>query len=176
MEYKPVFKDIEKRGMKPGLWLSIGSASITAAVYQDHPEWFVRGSDGMLRNLHTVNDFTMRTACMSTEWTGHIRDIILDLVDEHGVTYVKLDFAIVTSAYVNDQSVSGCYATDHPGHRDHAESLLANYSGLFELFDELQQEAPDLFIDCTFETQGKLHSMITLQLSCPFRALSVLRE
>jgi alpha-galactosidase len=104
-----------------------------------------------------MNDSTMLTACMSTRWTNHIRDVILDLVNEHGLTYTKLDFSVVTSAYVTDPAISGCYATDHEGHRDHPESFLANYRGLFRLFDELQEKAPDLFIDCTFETQGKLH-------------------
>jgi alpha-galactosidase len=154
---KPIFKDVKKRGMKPGLWLSIGSASASSAVYREHPEWFVRGSNGELANLHSSGNTGLRTACMSTDWTEHISDIILDLVKDHGLTYTKLDFASVTSAYVNDPTISGCYATDHEGHRDHPESLYANYSGLFELFDKLQKEAPDLFIDCTFETQGKLH-------------------
>ncbi|KPL14795.1 MAG: hypothetical protein AMS26_09410, partial [Bacteroides sp. SM23_62] len=108
-------------------------------------------------NLHSMHDTTMLTACMSTGWTSHIRDVILGLVREHGLAYTKLDFAVVTSAYVTDPAISGCYAADHEGHRDQPESFLANYRGLFGLFDELQEGAPDLFIDCTFETQGKLH-------------------
>lgn len=154
---KPVFDNIKEHGMKPGLWLSIGSASITAEVFREHPEWFVRDQDGHLANLHTPSDTTMRTACMSTDWVNHIKKIIIDLEKEHGLTYTKLDFASITSAYVSDPAISGCYATNHTGHKDHAESFIVNYSGLFGLFDELQLEAPDLFIDCTFETQGKLH-------------------
>lgn len=154
---KPVFDYIKKRGMQPGLWLSIGSANSTADVFHEHPEWFVQDARGEPANLHSTDDKTMLTACMSTGWKSHIRDIIIDLCDEHGLTYTKLDFASVTSAYVNDPAISGCYATDHPGHRDHSESLYANYAGLFELFDDLQKGAPELFIDCTFETQGKLH-------------------
>ncbi len=154
---KPVFDDIKSKGMKPGLWLSIGSANISARVFHEHPEWYVKGIDGRPSNLHSMHDSTMMTACMSTGWTGHIRDVILDLVDEHGLSYTKLDFAVVTSAYVTDPAISGCYATDHQGHRDQQESFMANYRGLFRLFDELQEKAPELFIDCTFETQGKLH-------------------
>jgi len=30
---------------------------------------------------------------------------------------------------------------------------------MLEMFDELHQEAPELFIDCSFETGGKLHMM-----------------
>ncbi len=154
---RPVFDDIKQKGMKPGLWLSVGSANISARVFREHPEWYVKGAGGNLSNLHTMRDTTMRTACMSTAWTSHIRDVILGLAMEHGLTYTKLDFAVVTSAYVNDPAVSGCYAADHEGHRDQPESFLANYRGLFDLFDELQEAVPDLFIDCTFETEGKLH-------------------
>lgn len=153
----PVFDHIKANGMQPGLWLSIGSASISAEVYRQHPGWFVQDQHENPANLHTPGDTTMRTACMSTDWKEHIREIILGLTKTYGLTYTKLDFASVTSAYVSDPAISGCYATDHPGHRDHAESLITNYQGLFRLFDDLQREAPDLFVDCTFETQGKLH-------------------
>lgn len=154
---KPVFDHIKSNGMKPGLWLSIGSANTSSQVYREHPEWFVQDVSGNLTNLHSADDTTMKTACMSTAWKEHIMDIILKLEKEHGLTYTKLDFASITSAYITDPAISGCYANDHAGHRDHRESLVANYNGLFRLFDGLQKGAPDLFIDCTFETQGKLH-------------------
>jgi len=154
---RPVFDDIKEKGMEPGLWLSIGSASTTAAVFREHPEWYVQDPEGATTNLHDPGNMSMRTACMSTGWTNHIRDIIVDLTREHGLTYTKLDFATVTSAYSYDPAIAGCYAEDHAGHHDQAESFISNYRGLFGLFDELQEEAPDLFIDCTFETLGKLH-------------------
>lgn len=153
----PVFGKIREEGMKPGLWLSIGSASNTSAVFREHPEWFVKDAQGQLTNLHEPSNESMYTACMTTGWSDHIRDVILDLEKEHGLSYTKLDFAVVTSAYTSDPSISGCYAEDHPGHRDHPESLLQNYKALFKLFDEIKEEAPELFIDCTFETEGKLH-------------------
>jgi alpha-galactosidase len=81
------------------------------------------------------------------------------LVKNYGLAYAKLDFSIATSAYVNDNTVSGCYATDHPYHRDHQESFIVIYERLLKLFDDLHKEAPGLFIDCTFETAGKLQLM-----------------
>ncbi|MDZ7725919.1 MAG: hypothetical protein U5R06_24630 [candidate division KSB1 bacterium] len=72
---------------------------------------------------------------------------------------LKLDFAVVTSAYVNNDSLSGSYATDHPYYRDHRESFIVFYERLLGLFDDLHREAPELFIDCTFETAGKLQLM-----------------
>jgi len=48
------------------------------------------------------------------------------------------------------------FCKDHPYHKDRQESLIVIYERLFELFDELHEEVPDLYIDCTFETAGKL--------------------
>jgi len=69
---------------------------------------------------------------------------------------MKLDFAVVTSPYRYDHTASGCYATDHPGHKDHNESLYTNYEQVWKLFDELHAAKPNLFIDCTFEATGGL--------------------
>ena len=152
----PVFTHIKEKGMKPGLWMSIGSAHESAKVFADHKEWFVKNKSGNLANLHTDWEVGMSTSCFSTNWPDYIKSKIIDLVKDHGLEYTKLDFAIVTSAYVVDPERSGCYATDHPYHKDHNESFLNNYQRLLKLFDDLHAEAPDLFIDCTFETVGKL--------------------
>lgn len=152
-----VFDYIRSLGMKPGLWMSIGSATEDSKVYQSHPEWFVIDKTGKRGNLHTPSgapDFY--TSCFGTEWFTYIKSAILKLVKEYGLAYAKLDFSVVTSAYISDPAVSGCYAADHPGHRDHEESFIIIYQNVLKLFDELHAEAPDLFIDCTFETAGKL--------------------
>jgi alpha-galactosidase len=157
---KPTFDYIRSLGMKPGLWISIGSATKDAQVFREHPEWFVRNRNNQLGNLHTIaegSDFY--TSCFGTDWTNYIKNVILGLVKDYGLAYAKLDLSVVTSAYVNDNSISGCYATDHPYHRDHQESLLIIYERVLKLFDELHTAAPDLFIDCTFETAGKLQLM-----------------
>lgn len=152
-----VFDYIRSLGMKPGLWMSIGSATEDAKVYQTHPEWFVINKNGNRGNLHTASDAPdFYTSCFGTEWFGYIKSAILKLVKEYGLAYAKLDFSVVTSAYINDPEMSGCYAKDHPGHRDHEESFIVIYQNVLKLFDELHAEAPDLFIDCTFETAGKL--------------------
>lgn len=154
---KPVFDYIKSLGMKPGLWLSVGSAAPDSKVYHEHPEWFVKGKDGGFSNLHIEEEETdVRSACFSTGWKDYIKDILLDLTLEHGLEYLKLDFAVVSSAYVFDAENSGCYATDHELHKDHHESLYVNYERMWELFDELHAAAPNLFIDCTFEAMGGL--------------------
>ena len=151
---KLVFDYIKSLGMKPGLWVSIGSAAPSSKVYKAHPEWFVLDKNGNHTSLHAPNDKEKFTACFGTGWYGYIKDILLKLAVDYGLEYFKLDFAVVTSAYTYDHSESGCYSTNHPGHKDHNESLFTNYERLWQLFDELHEAKPELFIDCTFETLG----------------------
>ncbi|NIJ54611.1 alpha-galactosidase [Dyadobacter arcticus] len=152
---KPVFDYIKSLGMKPGLWVSVGSASPDSKVYKAHPEWFVLDEKQQPANLHE-DDLNMRTACFGTPWRGYIKDVLLKLALEYGLEYLKLDFTVVTSTYRFGNKVTGCYAKGHPGHRDHHESLYANYEEVWKLFDELHVAKPSLFIDCTFETMGGL--------------------
>ncbi len=152
---KPVFDYIKSKGMKPGLWLSMGAASKNSKVFGAHPEWFVKYKDGQFANLHSGFETDRVSACFTTGWKDYIRDKILNLVTENGLEYVKLDFAIAASAYRYGGDVSGCYATNHP-HKDRQESFLEIYRSAWKMFDELHEAAPDLFIDCTFETMGAL--------------------
>ncbi len=151
----PVMQHIDSVGMAPGLWISLTSAHPISAVYRAHPEWFIVDAEGQHTNLHNPTN-EIRTACFGTGWYDYILAVIRRYVDDYELRYVKLDLSIVTSAYIHDPSNSGCYATDHPGHRDRAESYWALYERLFALFDTLHVEHPELFIDCTFETAGKL--------------------
>jgi alpha-galactosidase len=157
---RPTFDYIKSLGMKPGLWISVGSATKESKVYQEHPEWFVKNKDNRPGDLHLgIEPSDFSTSCFGTEWFGYIKSTILRLVKDYGLAYAKLDFSVVTSAYVNDPAISGCYAMDHPWHRDHEESFIVIYERILKLFDELHTEAPELFIDCTFETAGKLQLM-----------------
>jgi len=151
---KPVFDYIKSLGMKPGLWVSIGSASPESKVYKAHPEWFVLDRNGKPTSLHAPDDKEKFTACFGTGWYDYIKGILMKLSVDYGLEYFKLDFAVVTSAYTYDHTQSGCYSTNHPGHKDHNESLFTNYERLWQLFDELHAAKPELFIDCTFETMG----------------------
>jgi len=151
---KPVFDYIKSLGMKPGLWISVGSAAQDSRVYKAHPEWFVLDKNGKPTSLQRANDKEIFTACFSTGWYDYIKNVLLKLSVDYGLEYMKLDFAVVTSAYTYNHTESGCYSTNHPGHKDHNESLFTNYERLWQLFNELHAAKPDLFIDCTFETMG----------------------
>jgi alpha-galactosidase len=153
---KPVFDYIKSLGMKPGLWVSVGSASPVSKVYKEHPEWFVLDKKGDYGNLHVTENTSIRSACFSTGWKDYIKKILLQLSVEYGLEYLKLDFAVVTSPYRFNHEETGCYATTHTGHKDHNESFYMNYEAVWKLFDELHAAKPELFIDCTFETMGGL--------------------
>ena len=99
---KPVFDYIKSLGMKPGLWISIGSAAPGSRVFKSHPEWFVRDKNGSFTSLHLPGDKERFTACFSTGWYGYIKNILLKLALDYGLEYMKLDFAVVTSPYVFD--------------------------------------------------------------------------
>lgn len=156
---KPVFDYIKSKGMKPGLWISLAAAEVVSNVYKEHPEWLVRKTDGTPINLHADEDkmyqWETYSMCMTTGWKDHIKGVILKLVKEHGLEYIKGDFAAVTGAYTTDKTRSGCHAANHT-HKDRSESMLEMYQSTWQLFDELHAEAPNLFIDCTFETMGYL--------------------
>lgn len=151
----PVFKHVRSLGMKPGLWIALVEAGRDSRVFREHPEWFIRDARGHFTSVHGDDPGSV-TACLATGWYEHIRGVILGLVREHGLTYVKLDFSLAASAYLHDLDRAGCHAEGHPGHRDQAESFLVIYRRALQLFDDLRREAPELYIDCTFEPWGKL--------------------
>jgi alpha-galactosidase len=155
---KPVFDYIKSKGMKPGLWISLGAAEESSNVFKNHPEWLVRKADGSPINLQYNYDkmyaWQTYSMCMTTGWYDYIKNVILNLVKEHGLEYIKADFAVVTGAYTTDKTRSGCHATGHSMHHDRNESMLLMYQRTWQLFDDLHAEAPNLFIDCTFETMG----------------------
>lgn len=157
---KPVFDYIKSKGMTPGVWISLASAETISNVYKDHPEWLVRKADGSPISLHSdkdkLYDWESCSMCMTTGWKDYIRDVILKMVKEYGLEYLKGDFAVATGAYTSDKTRSGCHAKNHT-HRDRNESMLEMYQAAWQLFDELHEVAPNLFIDCTFETMGALH-------------------
>jgi alpha-galactosidase len=157
---KPVFDHIKSKGMKPGVWISVGAAESKSKVYKEHPEWAVRKADGSPISLHAdfdkMYEWETYSMCMTTGWNEYIKQVILNLAKEHGLEYIKADFAVVTGAYTTDKTRSGCHAHNHTGHKDRNESMLEMYRSTWKLFDDLHKEVPGLFIDCTFETMGAL--------------------
>ena len=153
---KPVFDRVRELGMHPGLWMSLGSVGESSRVYREHPEWVVRSREGKPTYLSgdPAQFKTAFTACLSTGWYDHIKAAMLKQIKENDLKYLKIDLGVVTGVYRMDEANSGCFATNHL-HKDREESLWMNYQRAWQLFDELHAAAPDLYIDCTFETMGR---------------------
>ncbi len=151
-----VYSYIKQKGLRRGLWLSLAMASKYSAVYKEHPDWFILDKNGQPMCVHGIQPANV-TACMTTGWADYIRDVIAEKVKALDLNYVKLDLAIATSAYMYDRDMSGCHATNHPGHRDQNDSYLPIYRSAWQVFDDLHRQFPELFIDCTYETMGASH-------------------
>ncbi|SNR59903.1 glycoside hydrolase family 36 protein [Halorubrum vacuolatum] len=91
-------RDIETAGYRPGLWLAPFYVEEEAALYRDHPEWFIRKPsaagtdqepvDGGYRagsNLYGLDT----THPEVQEW---LRDTFETVVHDWGFSYLKLDF------------------------------------------------------------------------------------
>lgn len=153
----PVFDHIKSKGMKPGLWISIASVESKSNVFKQHPEWAVHKANGSPINVHNDTEsspgWEFYSMCLASGWRDYIKNIILKLIKENGLEYLKADLAVVSGAYTTDKTRSGCHAKNH-SHKDRNESMLEMYQATWKLFDELHEESPNLFIDCTFETMG----------------------
>lgn len=152
---KPLFDHIKSLGMHPGLWIAVAAADNNTKVFKEHPEWFVENKWGNAISLSNEWGISGLSACMATDWKDYIKEKVLKFVKENGLVYAKLDFAVEVSGYIANEESTGCYSGKHPLHRDRAESYETIYRRTMQLFDELHKEAPDLFIDCTYETVGK---------------------
>jgi alpha-galactosidase len=157
----PVFRQIQALGMRPCLWSSLATVGASSRAMRDHPEWMVRDRHGDFINLHIVRE-KMFTACMTTPWYDHAKSAMLNLIKENDLKYLKVDLAFLAGAYRFDEENTGCYAKGHP-HKDREESLWMIYEQTWKLFDELHAAAPDLYIDCTYETMGD-YQLIDLEM------------
>jgi len=46
-------EQIRSKGMKPGMWFTIGTIDSTSQIYQEHPEWAIRDSLGNPTDIHS---------------------------------------------------------------------------------------------------------------------------
>ncbi|MDR6804184.1 alpha-galactosidase [Dyadobacter sp. BE34] len=153
---KPITDHIRKRGMKAGLWMSLGSVDKSSKLYKEHPEWSVYDQNGEPAYLHEEmkNRVTMSLA---SGYYDYILEKIKRHVRENDLAYIKLDLAIANSAYVLDYSKKGDYKSDGKGYKDRESSYYAIYEKALQLFDDLHKSFPDLLVDCTYEVWGEYY-------------------
>ncbi|MFZ4402084.1 MAG: glycoside hydrolase family 36 protein [Bacteroidales bacterium] len=149
---------IKSKGIKPGMWFSIATINRSSKIYQQHPEWALKDSNGNSQNVYTLDTFRV-TMSMSSPWYDYIKKTIVRYIKTCELGYVKLDFAVASSAYITNPEISGDYGTQDGiyGYKNQASSYWSLYNSSMRLFRDLKAEFPDLIVDCTFEVWGKYH-------------------
>ncbi|MEI8036936.1 MAG: glycoside hydrolase family 36 protein [Verrucomicrobiota bacterium] len=94
---KTVLKQIKSAGFEPAIWVAPFIAEKTSLVFQQHPDWFVKGSDGKPLDSSTVGFGGWRCA----PWyvldgthpavQKHLEQVFKTMREDWGVTYFKLD-------------------------------------------------------------------------------------
>ncbi len=156
---KPVCDDIRDKGMKPGLWITLTTAEVESDAYKKFKQHAVKDENGDPVNLHGwANDLKFITMDIMSPWYGHIKTQVFNLIEEYGIEYLKIDFAMAKSAYVMKQAHSGSYDTTE-NYNGREEYLYNSYEQLLHFFDELSAKYPSVIIDCTFELWGDWHAI-----------------
>lgn len=150
---------IRSKGMDPGLWISLNSLEQKSKAYEKYHQYAVKDKEGNPTNLHGwANDLSFVTANILSPWYDYIKKIIIKLVQDNGIKYLKIDLSMVKSAYIMEIARSGSYETND-FHKGGEEFLYLSYQCLLDLFDDLDQAIPECIIDCTFEIWGDWHGI-----------------
>jgi alpha-galactosidase len=159
---------IHKKGMKLGLWFTVGTVNAKSNIASKHPEWLIRDKNGNPANLHNMSPSTdgmgwsdeLTNISLGTPYYDHLKTLVANYIKELDISYVKFDLSIITSAYVHDIERNGDYdANSSKLYRDRASSYWVSYERMMQLMDDLHQQFPDLLIDCTFEAWGRYNTV-----------------
>ena len=92
-----VLKAIRQRGFEPAIWVAPFVAEEGSHLFQQHPDWFVKGSDGKpLRSDHVTFGGWRRGPWYALDGTNpeaqrHREHVFRTMREEWGCTYFKLD-------------------------------------------------------------------------------------
>jgi len=94
---KSVLKQIKAAGFQPAIWVAPFIAERTSIVFQQHPDWFVKGSDSKPLDSSTIGFGGWRCAPWYVldgthpEVQKHLEQVFKTMREDWGVTYFKLD-------------------------------------------------------------------------------------
>ena len=92
-----VIQQIRKSGFEPALWVAPFIAEKTSLIFQQHPDWFVKGSDGKPLNSGKIGFGGWRKGPWfvldgtNPEVQSHLEHVFKTMREEWGVKYFKLD-------------------------------------------------------------------------------------
>lgn len=96
-DIKGILKTIKDKGFEPALWVAPFIAEAKSEIFQQHPDWFIKGPDGQPLNSATVSFGGWREGpwyCLdgtNPEVQKHLENLFKTMHEEWGVTYFKLD-------------------------------------------------------------------------------------
>ncbi len=98
----PIARKVRTMGMVPGIWLAPFIASRKSMIFKNHPEWFLRTTDGkpVIAGWNPNWDMFGYFYALDTthpEYQEYIRNVINTFVHEWGFGYLKLDFVYAAS-------------------------------------------------------------------------------
>lgn len=151
-EIDSVQKEVERRGMRFGLWAPMCLVDQQTKEFKEHPEWACRDAHGKIKTSNTEKGW-LPVMCMASPYREAAARRICDLIKRYNLAYVKID---QTSMFNTYGEAPGCYAEDHH-HHGWAESLHGIYEGIKYVTDQVYREHPDVLLDLTFELWGQKH-------------------
>lgn len=87
-----ISRDIEKYGMRPGLWLAPFAADKHSMLVQKHPEWIIRNDQGLPANSSNCGKFFYGLDATNPQVRKYVFDVIRRAVKEWGFHILKIDF------------------------------------------------------------------------------------
>ncbi len=137
----------QERGLRFGLWMEPEAVGPSSRIRRDHSEW-----------LHAVGGHPTPPARRGILNLGvpaaraAIRERILTLLRTTGARWFKWDF--------NDDLHQGGWAPDLPEALTHQDPVLAHYTGLYQLADEIRAALPDLTLEMCSSGGGRFDAAL----------------
>ena len=124
---------INKIGLKFGLWFELEMVNEDSCLYREHPEWCltVSGRKPFRRRNQLVLDMGRKDV------QEYIKKCFFDIMDQANIEYVKLDM---------NRSIGNVYANDLPAQRQ-GEVLHRYVLGLYNVLNAIVERYPDLLIE-----------------------------
>lgn len=124
---------INKIGLKFGLWFELEMVSEDSCLYREHPEWCltVPGRKPFRGRNQLVLDMGRKDV------QEYIKKCFFDIMDQANIEYVKLDM---------NRSIGNVYANDLPAQRQ-GEVLHRYVLGLYNVLNAIVERYPDLLIE-----------------------------
>jgi len=144
--------EVEKRGMRLGLWVPLAVVSAKTQVYREHPEWLCYDRNHQPKMTETAAGLQY-VMCLATPYREQVAQRLIELVRNYRLSYIKLDLTTVFNAYGESP---GCYAADHE-HHSWAESLVRIYEAIGWITRAVYAVHPELLIDLSYELWGQKH-------------------